>query len=313
MQGVHDGEEKHHVKLSNDIVDYETTEISELPSSSTENGESAAIASTHGSSTLQAFCVNEKTASLNQANAPEQAYTQDVTAEDGNKALPGTAHPSAGIEKDRSAAAVNVPIPNPTVPRDEAYGNGNDKEDASTQAEVDPASSPYPEGGLRAWLVVFGSFSGMTASFGVLNMSGTFQAYLSTHQLANESPSNIGWIFSLYAFLTFFCGVQIGPVFDAKGPRWLVAAGSVFLFAGMMGLAVCTCTGFFVFFFFFFFFFLKLSVLTALQSYGISSSHTPSSVAWQPHSYSHQPLEQSLTFSPKSVLQPPVSLQLVGQ
>ena len=27
----------------------------------------------------------------------------------------------------------------------------------------------YPEGGLRAWLVVFGSFCGMTASFGIMN------------------------------------------------------------------------------------------------------------------------------------------------
>lgn len=95
----------------------------------------------------------------------------------------------------------------------------------------------FPEGGLRAWLVVLGSFSGMTASFGILNSAGTFQAYLSTHQLVLESPSAVGWIFSLYAFLTFFCGVQIGPVFDAYGPRWLVFAGSVFLVGGMMGVA----------------------------------------------------------------------------
>lgn len=98
----------------------------------------------------------------------------------------------------------------------------------------------YPEGGLRAWLVVLGSFSGMTASFGILNSAGTFQAYLSTNQLARESPSAIGWIFSLYAFLTFFCGVQIGPVFDAYGPRWLVFAGTVCLFGGMMGVAEST-------------------------------------------------------------------------
>ena len=98
----------------------------------------------------------------------------------------------------------------------------------------------FPEGGLRAWLVVLGSFSGMTASFGILNSAGTFQAYLSTHQLAHESPSAVGWIFSLFAFLTFFCGVQIGPVFDAYGPRWLVFAGTVCLLGGMMGVAEST-------------------------------------------------------------------------
>ena len=98
----------------------------------------------------------------------------------------------------------------------------------------------YPEGGLAAWLVVLGSFSGMVASFGILNSVGTFQAYISSHQLANSSPGSIGWVFSIFAFLTFFCGVQIGPVFDAKGPRWIVAAGSIFLFAGMMGVAEST-------------------------------------------------------------------------
>ena len=109
---------------------------------------------------------------------------------------------------------------------------------AGPQDEAD--GDKYPEGGLRAWLVVLGAFSGMTASFGNLNSTGTFQAYVSTHQLAHESPGAIGWIFSLYAFLTFFCGVQIGPVFDAYGPRWLVFAGTVCLFGGMMGVAEST-------------------------------------------------------------------------
>ena len=98
----------------------------------------------------------------------------------------------------------------------------------------------YPEGGLRAWLVVLGSFSGMTASFGLMNTVGTFQVYLSTHQLASYSPSAIGWIFSLYVFLSFFCGVQIGPVFDAKGPRWIVVLGTICLLAGMVGVACST-------------------------------------------------------------------------
>lgn len=36
------------------------------------------------------------------------------------------------------------------------------------------ASVTYPEGGLRAYLVVLGSFSGMIASFGLMNTVGTF-------------------------------------------------------------------------------------------------------------------------------------------
>ena len=100
----------------------------------------------------------------------------------------------------------------------------------------------YPEGGLRANLVVFGSFCAMLAGFGLLNSIGTFQAYLSTHQLSAYSESTVGWLSSIYVFLSFFCGVLIGPIFDAKGPRYLVATGSVCLIAGMMGMASSTST-----------------------------------------------------------------------
>ena len=115
----------------------------------------------------------------------------------------------------------------------------------SSTKDLENASPPtssltYPEGGLRAWLVVLGSFSGMVACFGFMNSSGTFQLYLSSHQLSTSSPAAIGWIFSLYVFLAFFCGVQIGPIFDALGPRWLVFAGTVLSLVGTFTLAEST-------------------------------------------------------------------------
>ena len=70
-----------------------------------------------------------------------------------------------------------------------------------------------------------------------MNTQGTFQTYLSTHQLAYYSESSIGWIFGLYIFLCFFCGVQVGPIFDSKGPRWLIFAGSVCLIVSVLGIA----------------------------------------------------------------------------
>ena len=109
------------------------------------------------------------------------------------------------------------------------------------RSDLDPEDEqPYPEGGFRAWAVVFGSFCGMLAGFGMMNTVGTFQAYLSTHQLSNYSEGNIGWIFSLYVFLSFFCGILIGPIFDAKGPNLLVFLGSISLLASMMLLGLCT-------------------------------------------------------------------------
>lgn len=110
----------------------------------------------------------------------------------------------------------------------------------SPDQSVEDDPKAYPEGGLRAWLVVLGSFSGMAASFGLMNTVGTFQAYLITHQLASYPPSAVGWIFGLYVFLSFFCGVQIGPIFDAKGPRWIVVSGTICLLTGMVGLAFST-------------------------------------------------------------------------
>ncbi|OJD35853.1 mfs monocarboxylate transporter [Diplodia corticola] len=97
----------------------------------------------------------------------------------------------------------------------------------------------YPEGGTEAWLVVLGSFSGMLASFGMMNSVGIFQAYLATHQLSHYDESTIGWIFSVYTFLSFFCGIQIGPIFDAYGPRLLVLAGNILLILSMLLLGVC--------------------------------------------------------------------------
>lgn len=161
--------------------------------------------------------------SANELNDHTRAIAQQTLSDEPKEGL-NTIHqqlPTANAPNEKNES------PQPTIPK---KARPHDEDDGNT----------YPEGGLRAWLVVLGSFSGMVASFGNLNSTGTFQAYLSTHQLVHESPSAIGWIFSIYAFFTFFCGVQIGPVFDAYGPRWLVFAGSVLLFGGMMGVAEST-------------------------------------------------------------------------
>jgi MFS family permease len=109
-----------------------------------------------------------------------------------------------------------------------------------SRISTDVYGNTYPEGGLEAWLCVLGSFCGLMSALGLMNTIGTYQAYLSTHQLADQTDSAIGWIFGIYAFLSFFCGIQIGPIFDAKGPRWLVFAGSVLLMGTYLLLGVCS-------------------------------------------------------------------------
>ncbi|RAR06250.1 MFS general substrate transporter [Stemphylium lycopersici] len=98
----------------------------------------------------------------------------------------------------------------------------------------------YPEGGLGAWSVVLGSFLGLIASLGMMNTIGIYHAYIAENYLQDYSESTISWIFSMYVFLSFFCGLQIGPIFDAHGPRFLVLAGSILLCLSNFLLGLCT-------------------------------------------------------------------------
>jgi MFS family permease len=111
---------------------------------------------------------------------------------------------------------------------------------AVSRVSTDVYGNTYPEGGQEAWLCVCGSFCGLASALGLMNSIGVYQAHLSTHQLHGQTESAIGWIFGIYAFLSFFCGIQIGPIFDAKGPRWLVFAGSVLIMATYLLLGVCS-------------------------------------------------------------------------
>ncbi|TVY12760.1 Riboflavin transporter MCH5 [Lachnellula arida] len=98
----------------------------------------------------------------------------------------------------------------------------------------------FPEGGRKAWLVVFGSWCALFSSLGIMNTMGAFQEYISSHQLEHLDVSIVGWIFSLYAFLTFGVGLFVGPVFDAYGPRYLVVSGSTLVVLSMTFVGNCT-------------------------------------------------------------------------
>ncbi|KXS95614.1 hypothetical protein AC578_10385 [Pseudocercospora eumusae] len=134
------------------------------------------------------------------------------------------------------------------VGSDEEKGKVNDDAEIAG-VSTDDEGNTYPEGGLRAWLVVAGGFSGMMACFGYMNTVGTYQAYLATHQLSAYSESTIGWIFSLYIFLAFGAGVQIGPLFDKHGAFWLVVTGATCTTLSIFLLGICTRYWHFIFVF----------------------------------------------------------------
>ena len=97
----------------------------------------------------------------------------------------------------------------------------------------------FPEGGLRAWLVVAGVFASLTCTFGMQFTVGALQSHWETHQLQNYSSSTIGWISSVYLYLNMVSAVQVGPMFDRYGPRWLMLIGSVLFTLSIFLLSLC--------------------------------------------------------------------------
>lgn len=97
----------------------------------------------------------------------------------------------------------------------------------------------YPEGGFKAYSVILGAWLALFPASGLLNSSGVLQAYLSENQLASYSESEIGWIFSTYAFLFFFGGLLVGPIFDKYGLSILLPIGSLGLIASLVCTSFC--------------------------------------------------------------------------
>lgn len=92
----------------------------------------------------------------------------------------------------------------------------------------------YPDGGLRAWSVVLGSYLAFFSTFGLINSYGVFQDYYETTLLRDSSPSVISLIGALQLFLLYGLGPVLGRVFDVHGLRVLMPLGSVITVFAMM-------------------------------------------------------------------------------
>lgn len=115
-------------------------------------------------------------------------------------------HPSTVIHQ----FPTDLPVLSETVSyREESSSSERHEPTGDSPLSTSPEQF-YPEGGREAWLVVFGSFCAMVACFGIMNTIGTIQTYLASNQLKNYSEGQIGWIFGVYAFISFLGGIQIG-------------------------------------------------------------------------------------------------------
>ncbi|KAK1640120.1 riboflavin transporter MCH5 [Colletotrichum phormii] len=100
------------------------------------------------------------------------------------------------------------------------------------------APGPPPDGGLRAWLCVFGTFLVVMNTWGMINSFGAFQSYYITQ--LNRSPSDISWIGSIDIFFLFFIGTFTGRLTDAGYFRSVATVGSVLVVAGTLSASACT-------------------------------------------------------------------------
>ena len=152
----------------------------------------------------------------------------------------GNAH--AYLTQDENRDHSKNPSEKDTTLSTPAKSGTVDAEESTKNRTTDSSDDDedFPEGGLRAWLVVFGSFCAMFMVFGIVNSTGAFQDYFSSNQLRGYSSAQIGWIFSLNLFLVFLCGIYSGRIFDVHGPKLLVAVGSLALVLSTMLLSFCT-------------------------------------------------------------------------
>ena len=129
-------------------------------------------------------------------------------------------------------------------------GNGDDvaapqqvvsegRKDGEIPVEEIDAQDTFPEGGLRAWLVVVAAWFLLFCSFGLMVSIGTLQDYWSQHQLADLSASTVAWIPSVFVYLSLALGLFVGPLFDRYGPRWIALCGSVAELLMIFLLAEC--------------------------------------------------------------------------
>ena len=114
------------------------------------------------------------------------------------------AHPT----QDQEKLGV-TPDPSAIIHEASKQYKGSDESDESqeyqerTASPVSSDESPdvFPDGGLQAWLVVFGGWCALFCTFGFVNCIGVFLQYYVDGPLAQYSPSAVSWITSTQVFI----------------------------------------------------------------------------------------------------------------
>ncbi|KAK1220709.1 hypothetical protein PQX77_016535 [Marasmius sp. AFHP31] len=111
--------------------------------------------------------------------------------------------------------------------------SGRDVEEVAMSSKEHTGPGPtggedvFPDGGIRAWLCVLGSFSLSAVCYGMLNTFGVFQEHYRVDTLKDRPIQDISWIGSLQLSLILLTGCVSGPLFDAGYFKHLIGTGGV--------------------------------------------------------------------------------------
>ena len=129
------------------------------------------------------------------------------------------APPSQRGSKERMEVDTDADVP--VVP-----ANGADVEQggvAPAKSEAGPPGAPpgmnpadFPEGGLEAWLVVFGGWCALFCTFGLVNCIGVFEEYFVHGPLSSYGASTTSWILGIQVWVMTFSGVVVSA--SSRGP-----------------------------------------------------------------------------------------------
>ncbi|KAK0226953.1 major facilitator superfamily domain-containing protein [Armillaria nabsnona] len=98
----------------------------------------------------------------------------------------------------------------------------------------------FPDGGLRAWLVVGGTMCTTFSTFGYVNAWGVFQAYYEETLLKDSDSSKIAWIGSVQYALIFMPGLITGRMFDIGYFKLPFFLASILVVVATFLVAQCT-------------------------------------------------------------------------
>jgi MFS family permease len=174
-----------------------------------------------------------------QDDGRQSAGTEEIWTEMRRTVSKMTYRSKAACEEKHSTHQQEAEIRSqaPSRSRRNSHARGVDDEESGIPT-VD-AEGDFPEGGLRAWLVVAAAWLLLFPSFGFMVSIGTLQDYWGQHQLAYMSSRDIGWIPSIFVYLSLALGIWVGPLFDRYGPRWIALAGSIGFLLMIFLLADC--------------------------------------------------------------------------